>query len=265
MSRPFDELIRIARQTVGIGSELLYDRRPQVVTEKFDRDTYTDVDVSIERKIRKHLEAITPEIGFTGEEEGGINPAQEDLFWALDPIDGTSNFVHQIPLYAVQICLIKQGEPIVAAIDSPVLGVQYWAAIGHGAFANERQIFASRVDDLSKAMVSIGDYATGTNAAPKNRRRIAVTTKLAAQVERVRMIGSAALDLAWVAEGKLDGTVILSNSFLDIAAGALIASEAGATVLDTNRNHYSTHSPDIVAATRGISEKLLHLVTEVAP
>jgi myo-inositol-1(or 4)-monophosphatase len=178
----------------------------------------------------------------------------------LDPVDGTSNFAHGIPLCAVSLALIRGGEPVVAAIEAPFLNLQYHAAKGLGAFCNGGRIRVGERGELRRAIVSIGDYAVGEGAEEKNRTRIALTRRLAERVERVRMWGTAALDLVWVAEGRTDATIILSNDPWDTAAGVLIAREAGARVVDAKGDRHDVYSKETIAAGPQLIDEILGLV-----
>ena len=111
-------------------------------------------------------------------------------------------------------------------------------------------------------MVAIGDYAVGIDAETRNRPRLALTGKLAARVQRVRMFGSAAVDLAWVAEGRIDASVMLSNTPWDTAAGVLIAREAGAVVVDLDGSPHTTNAQATIAANPKILTDLIELITE---
>jgi myo-inositol-1(or 4)-monophosphatase len=111
--------------------------------------------------------------------------------------------------------------------------------------------------------VSIGDYAVGANAQAKNQQRLRLTTFLAERVERVRMFGSAALDLAWVAEGRTDATVILANKPWDTAAGVLIAREGGALVFDSSGESHTFQSADTIAACPGLVDAVVSLVRDL--
>lgn len=259
--RPLDQLAEIAQTAVRIGNDMIKTTRPQAVTEKSDRDTYTDVDVQIEHEVRAYLAEATPEIGFIGEEEGRSGQAAEsDCIWALDPIDGTANFVHGVPLSGISLALLERDRATVAAISLPYADMHYSAAKGRGAYVNGKPIRTSATTKLSKSMIAIGDYALGDRAIEKNKQRIALTAALAAEVERIRMFGSAAHDLVWLAEGRIDGAVILSNDTLDIAAGVLIAREAGALVRDSSGEDHVVSSMHTVAATPGVMERLLRIV-----
>jgi myo-inositol-1(or 4)-monophosphatase len=255
------ELIAIAQAATAIGSELITSGGPHEVRAKGDPDSVTDVDVRIEREIRAYLREHTPEIGFLGEEEGSRpGTADGECVWTLDPIDGTSNFVHGVPLCAVSLALVCEDCPLIAAVNVPWMRLRYTAAHGQGAFRDGTRLQASQTTELARAMVSIGDYAVGEHADQKNARRIRLTTLLAQNVERVRMFGSAAIDLVWVAEGRTDACIILSNKPWDTAGGALLAREAGALVLDANGDPHTLKSRETIAATPPIAELLVALV-----
>ncbi|MGW5385612.1 inositol monophosphatase family protein [Nocardia sp. NPDC003963] len=259
----FSALLNIARAAVAEGAALLSNAAPGEVHAKGDRDFVTELDLEIQRTVQRHLNSATPSIGFLGEETDGPETARTDVdyVWILDPIDGTSNFIHGLPLCAVSLALVQGGQPRVGVISAPFLGYEYYAAEGGGAFAGEEPIAAGTAERIGDAIVSIGDYAVGPRAAGVNRDRLALTESLAASVERVRMFGSAALDLAWVAEGRTDGCVILSNKPWDMAAGVVIARESGAVVTDSDGTSHSTLSRHTVAANPVISPELVRLVS----
>lgn len=254
-------LAAIARDAVRLGAELVRTSTPHQVAEKSDRDIVTDVDIKVEQEVRAYLRRATPECGFLGEEEG--RSGDDEYTWTLDPIDGTSNFAHGVPLCAVSLALVRDGRPIVAEITAPFLDLRYSAVAGQGSFVNGDRMRASRTSELSKAIVSIGDYAVGVNAEAKNQRRLRLTALLAERVERVRMFGSAALDLAWVAEGRTDATLILANKPWDTAAGVLLAREAGAAVLDRVGEPHTFQSSDTIVTCPGLADAVVSLVREV--
>lgn len=258
------DLQTIADQAVGLGYDIVKNTTPAEIRLKGDRDVVTDVDITVQNEVRDFLARMTPDIAFLGEEETSTASldGNQDV-WTLDPVDGTSNFAHGLPLCAVSLALVRRGEPVVAAIIAPFLDLRYVAAKGHGAFGNGVRLEASKTTDLAQSIVSIGDYAVGDHADQKNERRIRLTTLLAAQVERVRMFGSAALDLAWVADGRTDATVILANKPWDTAAGVLLAREAGALVVDATGASHSFSSGETVAICPGIVDAVVTLVGSI--
>lgn len=253
-------LLPVALQAVATVSELMRTRRPVTVTEKSDRDLVSDVDVAIERAVREQLAAATPGVGVLGEEEGSSGDQGGEWLWTLDPIDGTSNYTHGLLLCAISLALLHHGRPVVAVIDVPFLGQRYHAVEGHGAYAGTRRLTVSSVTQLRDAVVAIGDYAVGDDAERRNQHRLATTILLAPHVHRIRMLGTAALDLAWVADGRLDASITLGNKPWDTAAGVLIAREAGATVLDKDGAPHDLTSAATIAATRPLLDQLMPLI-----
>ncbi|MEZ0364566.1 inositol monophosphatase [Mycobacterium sp. pUA109] len=249
--------LEIAWQATETGAKTLATSQPGTVRHKGDRDTVTDIDLAIQRDIAEHLARATPDIPLLAEEsEHQPDITTTEWLWVLDPIDGTSNFVHGLPLCAVSLALLHRGRTVVAVTNAPLLGRIYHAVDGGGAFRNGEPITTSSTDNLSDAIVSLGDYAVGADAAALNERRLAITTELVPRVERIRMVGAATLDLAFVAEGSLDACVMMSNKPWDTAAGTLIAREAGAHVTDACGNAHTHQSASTVAAAPAIVDQL---------
>jgi len=239
---------------------MMRKRRPASVTEKHDRDIVSDVDIAIEREVRRLLAEATPGIGFLGEEEGRSGSPDDGWLWTLDPIDGTSNFAHGIPLCASSLALLRDGTAVVAVIDAPFLAQRFHAVEGQGSFSGAGRLSVSTTRHLRDAIVAIGDYATGPHADRENEVRLAVTVQLASRVQRLRMLGTAALDLAWVGAGHLDGSITLGNNPWDTAAGVLITREAGGKVMDADGNEHSFSSAVTIAAPPPLIDQLILLV-----
>lgn len=252
-------LIPVAQEAVDVAARIVRTRGTGNATEKGDRDMVTDTDLAVERAVRAHLHQATPWIGFLGEEHGATG-VRGDLTWVLDPVDGTANLVHDLPLYAVSLALVDERIPVLGVIHVPFTGARYSAVAGHGAFRDGRRISASRATELSQAIIALGDYAVGAGADVRNQSRLAVTAQLAARAQRVRMLGSAAIDLTWVAEGTLDGCVALSNKPWDTAAGVLLAREAGAAVVDVDGTNHTLDSTATLAAPPTLIVQLTSLV-----
>jgi myo-inositol-1(or 4)-monophosphatase len=252
-------LLPIAQAAVDAAAELVRTQQVGVLTPKGDRDYASEVDFAVERTVRDFLARQTPDVGFVGEEENSAATRASE-WWALDPIDGTVNFAHGLPLCAVSLALIRDGQPALGVIDLPFLYARYWACEGEGAHNEHGPLRVRDVDRLDDAVMAIGDYAVGPAADERNRIRLRLTELLAGRALRVRMLGSSAIDLAWLAGGRLDASVTLSNHPWDVAAGVIVAREAGAQVLDHDGTEHSVHSTATIAATRGVRDEVLSLV-----
>jgi myo-inositol-1(or 4)-monophosphatase len=262
MNDDLKPLLALANEALDLARPHLLNQ-PAEISAKTERDMVTDIDVAIERDLRSFLRRRAPHVGFVGEEQGSVE-ADADLVWALDPVDGTANMVHGLPMVAVSLGLIRKGVQVLGAVDLPFLGERYGAMVGHGATNRSGAIAVRQNRDLAEAIVSIGDYAVGPGSAEKNRARVALTAALADRVQRIRMLGSAAIDLVWVAEGKLDACVMLSNKPWDTAAGVAIAREAGAQVVDLDGSPHGSGSKATIAAAPWVSAELLELIQRAA-
>ncbi|GAB3809043.1 inositol monophosphatase family protein [Micromonospora zhanjiangensis] len=257
------ELLPVAQAATGVAAELIRTRFPGALTAKGDRDMASEVDYAVERAVRDLLRERTPQVGFLGEEEGRSGAAAE-LTWVLDPVDGTVNFVHGLPLCAVSLGLVRGDRAVLGVVEAPFLGTRYHAVTGAGAYADGERIRASGVAKLADAVVAVGDYAVGPDADLANRLRLAVTARLVPRVQRIRMLGTAAIDLAWLAHGRLDALVMLANNPWDTAAGVVLAREAGAVVVDRHGANHHTGSAETVAGGAALLEELLPLIRAAA-
>jgi myo-inositol-1(or 4)-monophosphatase len=215
-------LLLAAERAVDIGSRILRQGRSHIgaLIGKGDRDFATDVDLRIESEIKGVLADATPEIPFLGEEEGGAELGEAR--WVLDPIDGTINFARDSPLCAISLSLVIAGEPVLGIVDAPLLGERFIARQGAGAYLNGAALTVSEIDGLREAIVGVADFKVGVGSEEENRVHLALLARLARESLRVRMLGSAALDLAWLAAGRLNATVMLSNLPWDVTAGQLL-------------------------------------------
>jgi len=254
-----DELLKVAHAAVDRGRAVASSRAPGVLTSKGDRDMASEVDFAVEREVRAFLERETPDIGVLGEEEGG---ATDGTRWVLDPIDGTVNFVHGVPLWGISLGLIADGRAVAGVIDHPALGTRYAAAEGLGATCNGETIRGSECTDLADALVAVGDYAVGTDADRVNAERSGLTQRLYPRVQRLRMIGTAATALTWTAAGHFDATIMFSNKPWDTMAGVAICREAGVRVLDLDGTEHAPASRGTFAVATGIAGQLLDLIPQ---
>ena len=198
-----------------------------MVKTKSPGDVTTIIDRQAEDVIRTCLQAKFPEFAFTGEESG--TSGQSRCRWIVDPLDGTMNYVHGFPFYAVSLALTMDDRIVLGVVADPVRGETFHAMLGRGAFLNGNPIHVSATCELEKALV-------GTVVPPPRwpghdeylRRFCRLSTKAAG----IRRAGAAALDLAYVAAGRLDGFFVESLRAWDIAAGMLLVTEAGGRTAD---------------------------------
>jgi myo-inositol-1(or 4)-monophosphatase len=249
-------LLDVAREAVAKATEIVRSRPSFSVSAKGDRDLVTDVDTAVEDALREFLTAETPEIGVLGEERGRSGEGG-GRWWALDPIDGTANFARGIPLCGISLALVDGEHSTVAAIALPYLGVTYTAARGEGTFANGERVGASTASEMSDAMIAVGDFAIGELAEEKNRARLLLLSDLGARAQKIRMLGTAAIDLAWVADGKLDAALILANKPWDTMAGVLLVREAGGAVVDRDGSEHTVGSSATIAVGAGLRKEIV--------
>lgn len=230
-------LLPVAFQAAATGSEIIRTSPPQVFAEKTGWDS--GVELAVESAIRSRLAAETPDIGFLGQEEAraGAGQLTAEWAWALGPIDFTADIARSVPLCAVSLALLHHGHPVLGVIDAPFLQKRYHAVEGQGAYLGEQRLVAATTAELRDAIVAIGEYPVGRGSDRRSQLRLAARVQLAPRVHRVRMLGTAVLDLAWVADGQRDASVTLGHQPWGIAAGVIIAREAGATVVENGGLH----------------------------
>lgn len=263
-------LLVIAKNVTATAGELVRAHAPHTLTFKGDRDVTSNVDLAVEKLVRDLLHEQTPDAKFLGEEEGGSDLDKDDHpHWVLDPIDGTVNFIHGVPLCAISLSLVQGGRVLAAVIDLPFFDVQYSALLGHGSHVNDQKLRVSSTRQLAAALVSIDQFTFGEDAQYKNLVRHSLIRHLATHVQRVRILGTSAIDLAWTAQGRLDACIMMGNKPWDTSAGILIAREAGARILDVDGSDHSMHSSTTIAVTPALENDLMPVLraalADVAP
>lgn len=199
-----------------------------VVEYKSARDLVTSVDKKVEEYLRKRISAIYPDHSILGE-EGGFSERQSECCWIIDPIDGTNSFIKGLPGYTVSIALQREGQIVAGVVYAPVLGQLFSAVVGEGACLNNKWIKVSASSRLIDSVLSSGFTCIREGRRPDNMEAF---SRVIPQVRDFRRHGSAALDLAWVAAGKLDGYWEQCLNVYDVAAGVLLVQEAGGMVTD---------------------------------
>jgi myo-inositol-1(or 4)-monophosphatase len=256
-------LLLAAEHAVDAGARIMRHGRSHIgaLIAKGDRDFATDVDMQVESAVRDSLAAVSPDIPLLGEESGG-EWTDAEARWVLDPIDGTINFSKDSPLCSISLSLVVGGQPVLGIVDTPLLGERFVARQGGGAYLNGARIAVSEVDDLHEAMVGLADFKVGVGSEEENRVHLALLGQLAHRCLRVRMHGSAALDLAWLAAGRLHATAMLSNLPWDVTAGLLLVREAGGVVYDFDGSPHDEASRYTIASDPSLVEPLGRIVRE---
>ena len=221
-----DALLLSADRAARAGGEIVraHFGAPTGVREKAPGDWVTAADVASENAVRAVLERETG-LPVFGEEEGG---ERAETGWLVDPLDGTSNFVHGLDAVGVSVGLVAAGEPVVGVVHAPLLDRTYAARKGGGAFRDERPLHvSSRAPD--QAIVATGFPFRRKDLLARYEPAFGVAIH---RFEDLRRVGAASLDLCWTAEGVFDGYFELALGPWDVAAGALIVREAGGIVTD---------------------------------
>lgn len=233
------------------------------VSVKGPSDFVSQADLRSEATLRQELEKARPGYAFLMEESGASGSARWAWRWIVDPLDGTTNFLHGIPHWAISIGLERRlqddsAELVAGLVYSPAANELFWAEKGSGAYLNERRLRVSARRNLAEAV-----FATGIPfAAAAAERRLAFARTLGLlmpQVAGIRRFGSAALDLAWVASGRYDGYWELGLHPWDIAAGVMLVREAGGFVMAPRGGDLLAEG-EIVAANPSLHPRLLEAV-----
>jgi myo-inositol-1(or 4)-monophosphatase len=214
------------------------------VREKGRADLVTEADLASQEMIRKIILSAFPKHGFLGEEGGGKPSEDHGYRWIVDPLDGTTNYVHGIPNYSVSIALEQAGKLIAGTVFDPVAGECFSATTGHGAFLNGRKISVSSVARLDRAVVAIS-FPPGVN---RESPEIEEFLRLVVQAQSMRRFGSSALNLCYLAAGRFDAYWSSSAKIWDVAAGLLLVAEAGGVVRNRQGGPFAVDPPHFVAA-----------------
>jgi myo-inositol-1(or 4)-monophosphatase len=232
------------------------------VSEKGPGDFVSRADLMAERTLRKELERTRPEYGFLGE-EGGETKGDGRNRWIVDPLDGTTNFLHGVPHFAISIGLERVGEMIAGVIYQPISDELFWTEKGNGAVvdtptARSRRLRVSGRKDPARALVGTGIPHLGKGDHAAYHQKLAQVT---GKVAGVRRWGAAALDLAFVAAGRYDAFFEYGLAPWDVAAGTLMVREAGGLVNETSGAPYALGtSSSILATNAGLREVMVEIL-----
>lgn len=237
------------------GAAVLEDWRQRAafqVHEKGRADLVTDADLSSQKAIREYLAGRFPNHGFLGEEDAvkqGRPGPDAPPTWIVDPLDGTTNYVHDCPFYCVSIGLQAAGQMVVGVVFDPSRNELFSAAIGQGAWLNNRRLQVSKTSDLALALLATG-FPPDLSG---HERTLDWWRFFSLRAQSLRRTGSTALNLAYVAAGRFDAYWAFDNFVWDVAGGVVLVREAGGQASNTDGSEYDPFTPDAL-----ITNGLLH-------
>ena len=234
------------------------------VSSKGPGDFVSQADIRAEESLRHDLGRARPNFAFLMEESGAHGSDDWEWRWVVDPLDGTSNFLHGIPHWAISVGIERRledgrSELVAGVVYNPVANEMFWAERGVGAFLNDRRLRVSGRKDLREALfATVIPFA----AAPKRAEFTHTLARLMPQVAGIRRFGAAALDFAWVAAGRYDGYWELNLNKWDIAAGLVLVREAGGFITDPQGGDAFYAEGNVVAGNQALQGKLREVVAE---
>ncbi len=215
------------------------------VAKKAPADFVSAADLKAEQVLFEALTKARPGYGFLGEERGLIEGSDKTHRWIVDPLDGTTNFLHAIPHFAINIALEREGVVVAAVTYNPITNELFWAEKGKGCFVNDKRLRVAARKHMDEAVLATGIPFLGHGQHAKFLKEL---HQISQRVAGVRRFGSAALDLAWVAAGRYDGYWERDLKPWDLAAGLLLVTEAGGKVTDADGEADILASGSIIAS-----------------
>ncbi len=227
------------------------------VSRKGPGDFVSAADRKAEDIVRSELTRARPTFGLVMEESGEIEGTDGQHRWHVDPLDGTTNFLHGIPIFSTSIALERAGEIVAGVIFNPVMDELYTAERGRGAFLNDRRLRVAGRRELPEMVFATGLPFIGQGDHGRTLREL---RHIMPEIAGIRRAGAASLDLAWTASGRFDGFWERSLNSWDIAAGILMVREAGGFVTDLSGRNKMLESGDVVAGNEDAHKQLLRLL-----
>ena len=227
------------------------------VAKKAPADFVSAADLKSEQVLFEALSKARPGYSFHGEERGMIEGTDKTHTWIVDPLDGTTNFLHAIPHFAINIALVRDGAVVAAVTHNPATNETFWAEKGKGCFVNDRRLRVAARSRLEEAVLATGIPFLGHG---QHARFLKELHQVSQRVAGVRRFGSAALDLAWVAAGRFDGFWESSLQPWDVAAGMLLVREAGGFVTDFRGGDRMIERSEFLAANDVLQSKMHKLL-----
>lgn len=240
--------------------ERAFERVDLITIETKSRNDYvTEVDKAAEKEIIYHLRKAYPDHAFRGEESGFMAGKNSDYEWIIDPLDGTTNFIHGVPHFSISIACKYKGQIEHAVVIDPIKREEFTASRGRGAALNGRRIRVANRRSLEGTLIGTGIPFSGY-ALEHIGGYLACVQEIAGQTAGIRRCGSAALDLAYVAAGRFDAFWELNLNEWDIAGGVLLVKEAGGLISDFNGGADFLESGNIVCGSPKVFKPILQIV-----
>ena len=255
--------IKAARRGATVINRASFDLDRVSVTEKHFNDFVTEVDQAAEAAIIEVLKTAYPDHAILAEESGASTNLHDEseYVWIIDPLDGTTNFIHGFPQYCVSIALQHRGIITQAVVYDPTRNEMFTATKGGGAFLNDKRIRVTRCDKIADALIGTGFPSRDLSGLDQYVEMFKIMT---AKCQGLRRPGSAALDLAYVATGRLDGFFEKGLAPWDIAAGSLLVTEAGGIVGNFVGDSDYLHKGDVLAGTPKVFGQMVNLLQPFA-
>jgi myo-inositol-1(or 4)-monophosphatase len=255
------QLQHTAEQAARIGGAILQEWAGRITPkEKSPKNLVTEADFASQKAISEFLAKECPGHCFLGEEDGGPAATTSDYRWIVDPLDGTSNYVHRFPFYAVSVGVEHQGQLVAGAIFDPTRNEMFAASASGGAMLNGHRIEPSATATLSSALVIASLPVKTSSDSPEVRRFLNVLTR----AQSLQRTGSAALNLCYVAAGRMDAFWSTSLKPWDMAAGVLILREAGGQVTAINGGPFDVNVSDLLASNgNALHDELARILPQV--
>jgi len=258
---PSAELLSVAQDAAKAAGVVLLDyaKRGFHIERKNPINLVTDADHAAEQRAIDQIRRHYPDHRILAEERGADAHGSSPFRWIIDPLDGTTNFAHGFPVYAVSIGVEYLDELLIGVVYDPTRNEMFTAEAGGGAFLNSRSLAVSNTDTLDTALLVTGFAYDIRENANNNLDHFA---RFTLKAQGVRRTGSAALDLCYVAAGRLDGFWEVKLSPWDMAAGVVILREAGGRITDLHGNPHSINQPELVASNGRIHDDMLAVIRE---
>jgi myo-inositol-1(or 4)-monophosphatase len=253
-------MLEFAKDIAVKAGQLLKEglNRPREIQYKGEIDLVTEMDVASEKLILTAIREAYPDHEILAEESGGSREAAKGYRWVVDPLDGTTNYAHGLPIFCVSIGLEYQGEPVLGVIYVPMLDELFAAEKGKGATLNGKPLSISKTEDLRKSLLVTG-FPYDVQVKSTNLQHFSAFIHSA---QAVRRLGSAATDLAWVAAGRFDGFWEPRLQPWDLCAGAVLVTEAGGKVTGYDGGPFSIYGREVLASNGHLHDAMIRVLAD---